>query len=132
MDRLKRRADFLAVAKGARIQAGPFLLQSRDRRDRKAPRIGFTVTKKTGNAVERNRIRRRLRAAAAAVVPGAAKPGYDYVIVARRAALTVPFATMLEDLDRALARSHHSKNAGQGPDRPAKARKPAGDGETDD
>src|SRR5688572_23507933 len=132
MDRLKRRADFLAAAKGARVQAGAFLLQSLDRRDRKAPRIGLTVTKKTGNAVERNRIRRRLRAAAAAVAPHAAKHGYDYVIVARRAALTVPFDTMLQDLDRALARSHVLKKAGQGPDRPVKAQRQTGDGETDD
>lgn len=131
MDRLKRRADFLAVAKGTRIQASPFLLQSLDRRDRNAPRIGFTVTKKTGNAVERNRIRRRLRAAAAAVAPRAARQGFDYVLVARRPALTVPFATMLEDLDRALARIHMQKKAGQSPDRPASPKRAADGGDSD-
>jgi ribonuclease P protein component len=119
MDRLKRRADFLATARGARVQSAPFLVQARDRRDRGAVRVGFTVTKQTGNAVERNRIRRRLRAAADKVLPRAGQSGFDYVLVARRPALTASFDTMLADLERALVRVHAAKRTGQGPDRSA-------------
>jgi ribonuclease P protein component len=124
MERLTRRADFLSAAKGASIQTATFSLQARDRRDRSSPRVGFTVTKKTGNAVERNRIRRRLRAAAGDVVPREGQAGFDYVIVARRQALSSPFDTMIAELERALSRLHDRKS-GQSPARAAKA----GDGE---
>ncbi len=130
MERLKRRAEFLNAAKGARFQAPSFLIQASDRRDRSSPRVGFTITKKTGNAVERNRIRRRLREAARRVIPLAGKQGYDYVIVARRTALTSPVDAMLAELERALKRLHERK-AGASPARPARP-KPAGDGEQDD
>jgi ribonuclease P protein component len=125
MERLKRRADFLSAAKGARIQAGSFTLQARDRRDRALPRVGFTISKKTGNAVERNRIRRRLRAAMGGVVPRTGRAGFDYVIVARRQALSLPFDTMTAELERALTRLHERK-PGPAPARPGG--KP-GDGE---
>jgi ribonuclease P protein component len=81
--------------------------------------VGFTVTKQTGNAVERNRIRRRLREAARAILPQTARPGFDYVLVARRSALTAPFDTMLADLERAMARVHAAAKSGPGPDRSA-------------
>src|SRR5204863_5239429 len=61
MDRLRQRADFLAVANGARVNSAAFVLQGRRRADQGPVRIGFTVTKKNGTATERNRIRRRLR-----------------------------------------------------------------------
>ena len=127
MERLKRRADFLSAAKGARIQAASFTMQARDRRDRSSPRVGFTVTKKTGNSVERNRIRRRLRAAMDQVVPSKGRTGFDYVVVARRQALTSPFDTMIAELERALTRLHERKS-GQGPARPSVK---AGDGESE-
>jgi ribonuclease P protein component len=131
MERLKRRADFLSAAKGTRVQTAPFMLQARDRRDDLSPRVGFTVTKKTGNAVERNRIRRRLRVAARSVIPRAGCEGYDYVLVARRPALTSPFEAMLAELERALARLHDRKS-GLGPARPERPKRHTGDGDTDD
>ncbi len=106
MDRMKRRADFLAAAKGARASMPAFLAQARDRKDSAAPRIGFTVTKKTGSSVERNRIRRRLRAAASEVMNSAGHKGYDYVLVARRPALRAPFAALVADLENAMTRLH--------------------------
>jgi ribonuclease P protein component len=106
MQRLKRRADFLAAREGARVPANAFLVQARNRHDAAAPRFGLTVTKKAGSAVERNRIRRRLREAARNVMPVAAKAGFDYVLVARRQALAAPFSTLVMDLERALKRIH--------------------------
>jgi ribonuclease P protein component len=106
MNRLTRRADFLAARDGRRASAGPLLVQALDRRDRAAPRVGFTVTKKTGNAVERNRIRRRLRAAADRVMNEKARAGFDYVLIARREAISAPFPALLDHLGRALARLH--------------------------
>lgn len=66
-------------------------------------RFGFTVTKKLGNAVKRNRIRRRLKAAVAELAPDVAKAGYDYVVVARSAAFDRPFADIKADLSRAFS-----------------------------
>ena len=87
MDRLRQRADFLAVANGARVQAPAFTLQGRRREDLGPVRIGFTVTKKQGNSVERNRIRRRLKEAVRLSAQFAMQPGHDYVIVAHREVL---------------------------------------------
>jgi ribonuclease P protein component len=106
MDRLTKRADFLAARDGLRVSAGPVLVQARDRHDARAPRIGLTVTKKTGNAVERNRIRRRLREAAKASLGADARPGFDYVLIARREAISAPFPALVENLARALKRLH--------------------------
>ncbi len=106
VDKLRKRRDFLAAAKAERAGVASFLLQGRNRRDENDARLGFTVTKKVGNAVVRNRIRRRMREAARAVVPGAGRPGFDYVMVARPHALRVPFPDLVHDLERALARLH--------------------------
>ena len=81
----------------------------------------MTVTKKSGNSVERNRIRRRLRAVADNVLTRAGRQGFDYVLVARRAALIAPFEAMLRDLERVLANVHAGRKAGQGPARSARA-----------
>lgn len=101
MDRLKKRAEFLAVAGGARASRRGFLLQKREP-DAEAPdrsaRIGYTVTKKMGNSPERNRIRRRLRAAISLAGGAHAAPGTDYVLVGRRAALSQPFELLVADL----------------------------------
>src|SRR5436309_2372326 len=139
MDRLRQRADFLAVANGARVNSPAFVLQSLDRRsldrqnlgrDDSGPiRIGFTVTKKNGNAPQRNRIRRRLRELVKRLDPVSMRPHHDYVLVGRRDALTRDFATMLDDLRMAFTRParHTAKGSSMGRGQrpaPATSRKP--------
>jgi ribonuclease P protein component len=104
MDRLRQRADFLAVANGARVNSAAFVLQSRRRDDAGPIRVGFTVTKKNGSAPERNRIRRRLREAVKRVDAVAMRSHHDYVLIGRRAALTADFNAIVNDLRSALKR----------------------------
>ena len=104
MDRLRQRADFLAVANGARMNSAAFVVQSRARGDDGPVRVGFTVTKKVGTATERNRVRRRLRELVKRLDAVSMRPHSDYVLVGRRAAVTRDFATMLDDLRSALHR----------------------------
>jgi ribonuclease P protein component len=115
MDRLRQRADFLAVANGARVNSPAFVLQSRRRDDSGPVRIGFTVTKKNGNAPERNRIRRRLRELVKLIDPASMPPHHDYVLVGRRDALSRPFPTMLDDLRMAFARPVRHTPKARGP-----------------
>ena len=108
LDRLRRRAEFLRVAGGRRWAAPGLVLQVRRREPPEAgdalARIGFTVSRKVGKAVERNRARRRLRAAANEVLPMHALPGLDYVIVGRRQTLERPFPDLVADLGQAMQR----------------------------
>ncbi len=105
-ERLKRRREFLATAAHGRRAAMPGLvLQARARDDGGPTRLGFTVTKKVGNAVVRNRVRRRLRAAARAVLAEAAPQATDLVLIGRDGTRKRPFAALLEDLRRALRRA---------------------------
>ena len=104
MDRLRQRADFLAVANGTRANSAAFVVQGRLRDDDGPIRIGFTVTKKNGTATERNRIRRRLRELVKRLDVISMRPHHDYVLVGRRTALTRDFATMLDDLRSVLHR----------------------------
>jgi len=106
MERLRQRADFLAAAGGIKVPAATFVLQARDRREAGPVRVGFTVSKKVGNAVERNRVRRRLREIVRLNSGDALRPGYDYVLVGRRAALSADFSALIEDYQRAIARIH--------------------------
>ena len=76
-------------------------------------RIGYTVSNKVGHAVVRNRIRRRLKAAAAGLAGTKARPGTDYVLIAREAAYTLPFAEIVKHLDQALQRVHHPRSSGR-------------------
>ena len=104
--RLKRRAEFLKVARSGQRWAQPGLvLQALDRRDENAdgPRAGFTVTKKSGNAVQRNRARRRLKAAAELVLGTQGQPGHDYVLIGRRDTIARGFRELTADLEAALA-----------------------------
>lgn len=106
MDRLRQRADFLAAATGPRAPVSGFVLQARQRDETGSARVGFTVSRKVGNAVERNRVKRRLREIVRLVPPERMRTGYDYVLVGRRAALDLPFERMVQDFERALGRVH--------------------------
>jgi ribonuclease P protein component len=119
VERLRKRADFLNVATGPRAPAAAFVLQACERADTGPPRVGFTVSKKVGNAVERNRVRRRLREIVRLSDAGRLKPGNDYVLVGRRTALDLPFARLNEDFCQALERIHQQRRA---PRRPAARR----------
>ncbi len=104
MERLKRRTDFRAAAQGAKAPAGAFVLQARSRGESGAPRVGFTVSRQVGTAVERNRVRRRLREVVRHAAPTALCAGHDYVLIGRRAALQTPFADLIRQFAAALDR----------------------------
>jgi len=106
MERLRQRADFLAAATGIKIPAAAFVLQAKRRSDQGPARFGFTVSKKVGNAVERNRVRRRLREIVRLVGAERVQAGHDYVLVGRRAALALPFERIKQDFDGAIRRAH--------------------------
>ena len=110
--RLKSRPQFLAVRDGEKRRGPFFLLEVLDRKDPESePRVGFTVTKKQGNAVERNRMKRRLREAVRQSGKFAMKNGHDYVIVARRELLSAPFAEMTSALsERIGSRPKHKRS----------------------
>lgn len=114
LPRLKRRREFLLVAAHGRKWVAPGLIlqvsphraaadsQSGASDPSQVLRIGFTVSRKVGNAVVRNRVRRRLRAAAELVMPTHARQGCDYVVIGRRQSLTRPFPALVQDLELAL------------------------------
>jgi ribonuclease P protein component len=117
IQRLRHRADFLAAASGVKAPVAGFVLQALDRREDGPVRVGFTCSKKVGNAAERNRVRRRLRAMVRLAPAGLMRSGHDYVLVGRRTALELPFGRMVEEFDRALRRVHGTggKRGGGGP-----------------
>ena len=118
MDRLKRRADFRAAAAGMRASGKAFVLQARRRTGEDAVRVGFTVSRQVGNAVERNRVRRRLRELVRLAKADTLRSGHDYVLVGRRAALQLPFGDMALELDKALGRVHAREAEGTGTAKP--------------
>lgn len=101
--RLKKRRDFLLVAKGSRVERRPFVLESCQRDESGQPRFGFTVSKRTSKkAIERNRIRRRLKEAVRLAAVESDMFGRDYVLVGRRGALSCAFADLKTALSGAL------------------------------
>lgn len=110
VSRLVKRADFLRLAKGRRYSTTGLVLQMQP-----APvetgglRIGFTATKKLGNAVVRNRVKRRLREVARLVMPLFAQTGCDYVLIGREATASRVFLALTEDLKLALSKVHTVK-----------------------
>jgi len=110
--RLKRRPDFLRVAGGRQKWVAPGLILQALRQDDSKPstegiasaRVGFTASAKVGNAVVRNRARRRMRAAAASVLPRHAAAAHDYVLIARAGTLKRRFADLVADLEAGLKR----------------------------
>lgn len=109
-ERLKKRADFLRAQRGVRRSSTGLTLEvcptpeiaAREGRFR----VGFTASRKVGGAVARNRAKRRLRAAAQAILPQAAQERTDYVLIARPITLERPFPDLLKDLAQTLAAAH--------------------------
>jgi ribonuclease P protein component len=108
--RLKSRPQFLRVREGERRRGPFFIVEILDRKaPEEAPRAGFTVTKKQGNAVQRNRMRRRLKEAVRLSAQFAMKPGHDYVIVAHKDSLQVPFDELTKALVTRISSRQNSK-----------------------
>lgn len=116
MERLKTRADFLRAARGIRRVEGAITLETCPT-PTPAPdapvRVGFTASKKIGNAVARNRAKRRLRAAAHELLPLLGRPGHDYVLVARATTGDRPFPALLSDITKALSAAHRKLDHAQ-------------------
>jgi ribonuclease P protein component len=114
--RLKTRAEFLHVRGGARFTVPSLVLQARRRNGgeaegRNLARFGFTATKTLGDAVVRNRARRRLKEAVRLAGPAHAVEGYDYVLIAREGTVQRQFAELIKDLERALIKVHEPSSA---------------------
>ncbi len=115
MDHLKKRADFLRAARGIRRVEGAVTLETCPSPEAGLGlRVGFTASKKVGNAVARNRGKRRLRAAASQLLPLLGRQGHDYVLVARGTTGTRPFQALLSDITTALKAAHKKLDAGRG------------------
>jgi len=126
IETLRRRGDFVAAGRGLRKGTPSMVLLARQRgADEPAEgiRLGFTCSKKVGNAVARNRAKRRLREAARAVIPAQGRAGWDYVLIGRRGDTAArDFAALKGDLERALDAVHSGRAAQAGADRRRPAR----------
>ena len=102
LGRLTRRAEFLYVREGAYRAIGAIVVQARPNPNHSQLRVGFTATKKIGNAVTRNRAKRRLREAARQLLPELGVAGFDYVFIARQGTTAREFTGLLDDTRKAL------------------------------
>lgn len=110
LGKILKRSDFVAASRGNRAGSVGLNLQGRDRGDMAPPRVGFTATKKVGNAVVRNRAKRRLRALAQMHLQQHARPGWDYVLVARPdTTADMPWCDLQADFLETLEKVHRSK-----------------------
>lgn len=115
MDILKKRSDFLKTAKGLKYVSRGFVLQALQRNPavnaavNEQIRIGFTASKKVGNAVCRNRAKRRLREVARNIANPVAKMGYDYVFIARKNILAMEFDQLMADVQQAMQNIHRAQ-----------------------
>ena len=113
-DVITKRADFLAANKGLRNARVGFVLLTRPN-DGKGMRFGITVTKKIGNAVVRNRMKRRFRELLRAALPEQGLPDHDHVLIGRVGGVERDFATLANELSQALARAREGKgDSGRG------------------
>ena len=114
LGRLTKRSEFLHVREGAYQAKGGLVIQMRESLIQNDPprqcRVGFTATKKVGNAVVRNRAKRRMREVARALLPSYGLAGYDYVFIARNTTTQRPFERLLDDGTKALLRLRESVN----------------------
>ena len=130
LETLKKRPEFLAVNAGARASRPGFVLLGLARAEShphirpETIRFGLTVTKKIGNAVKRNRARRRLRAVAQSRLPAGGLAGWDYVLIARDRAVDRPFTALQSDLESALEMLHKARQ----PNAAGRARRARSDG----
>jgi len=113
IERLRTRAQFLAVQSGARASRPTLTVEAKRRAESGPIGLGFTASRKVGSAVLRNRARRRLREAARQLLPKHGLPGVDYVLVARQAAPDAPWPALLDDLQNALIRLAAALDSGQ-------------------
>ena len=104
LQRLKKREQFLACAKGPSCARGAVAIQALPQPGSPAIGVGFTATRKIGGAVVRNRAKRRLREAARLLLPDLGRPGHDYVFIARQGAAERPWPRLLDDVKSALIR----------------------------
>ena len=102
LGRLKKRSEFLFVRDGRYRAQGGLVIQARENPEHKGIRVGFTATKKIGNAVTRNRAKRRLREVARKLLPEFGVAGTDYVFIARQNTCSRTFSDLVEDGKKAL------------------------------
>lgn len=126
IERLRKRPDFLACARALHCARGAVLVQALARDDQPLIRAGFTATKRIGGAVQRNRAKRRLREAVRLLLPDLARPGHDYVFIARGGVTTRPWPRLLDDVKSALIRlaPERDRPATEGPLPPQTDRAP--------
>jgi len=100
---LKKRSEFLFVREGRYQACGGVVIQARKKPESTIIRVGFTATKKVGNAVIRNRAKRRLRSVALETLPDLGQKGTDYVFIARNSTTSTPYDALVGDAQKALS-----------------------------